>query len=231
MKIENLRAQLALGLALMLFGFGVVMQLRSREMLSERLEAQSERDLVEIIDTLDNEIRSIRLDLTDQRIKLLTFKDSESSNQDILSKAESEISDLKAFVGEKKVSGPGILIRIKDKYGLLTGFDLRQIIEELRSLGAWAIAVNGIRIDYRSSFWRNSGSVYLDKEKLSRDYRIQAIGERALLFQTITMPRGIKDKLKTLKGVQVKVSRDELVRLQPSEHLKPWKLTRENVTR
>ncbi|HEB12966.1 MAG TPA: DUF881 domain-containing protein [Actinobacteria bacterium] len=231
MKIENLRAQLALGLALMLFGFGVVMQLRSREMLSERLEAQSERDLVEIIDTLDNEIRSIRLDITDQRIKLLTFKDSESSNQDILSKAESEISDLKVFVGEKKVSGPGILIRIKDKHGLLTGFDLRQIIEELRSLGAWAIAVNDIRIDYQSSFWRRSGSVYLDKEKLSRDYRIQAIGERALLFQTITMPRGIKDKLKTLKGVQVKVSRDELVRLQPSEHLKPWKLTRENVTR
>ena len=231
MKTENLRTQLALGLALMLFGFGLVMQLRSREMLSERLEAQTESDLVEIIDTLDNEIQSIRSDITDQRIKLLTFKDSQSSNQDILSKAGSEISDLEAFVGEKEVSGPGILIRIKDKHGLLTGFDLRQIIEELRSLGAWAIAVNNRRIDYRSSFWRNSGFVYLDKEKLSRDYRIQVIGEKQLLFQTITMPRGIRDKLKTLNGVQVRVSREELVTLPPGERLKPWKLARESVKR
>ncbi len=231
MKRENLRAQFAIGFALMLFGLGVVMQLRSREMLSERLEAQSDSDLVEIIDTLDNEIRSIRSDITDQRIKLLTFKDSESSNQEILSKAGSEISDLKVFVGEKKVSGPGISIRIKDKHGLLTGFDLRQIIEELRSLGAWAIAVNDKRIDYRSSLWRRSGSVYLDKEKLSRDYRIQAIGERQLLFQTITMPRGIKDKLKTLNGVQVKVRREEEIQMKPSERFKPWKQAHESVTR
>lgn len=214
-KSLPLRAQLILATALMLFGFGLVTQLRSHEQLSERLGAQSERDLVEIIDGLDAEIRSIRSELTDGQIKLVTFKDSSLSNQSIIAKAKAEIDDLAMVVGEKPATAPGIEIKIKDSQRLLTGFDLRQIVEELRSSGSWAIAVNGLRIGPSSSFWRRSGRVYLDGRRLDSKFEIQALGDARLLYQSITLPRGIRDKLVTLDGVDVSVVRKPSIQLAP----------------
>lgn len=219
---RNLRTQFILAFALMLFGFGMAMQLRSHERVSERLEAQSDSDLVEIIDTLDHEVRVIRDELGDTNVKLAAFKNSESSNQEMLEKAKSEIVELQQFSGEKKVAGPGIAIRIKDKQHLLTGFDLRQIVEEFRSLGAWAIAINGTRLDYRSNFYRKSGVVFLDEQKLKPDYRIEAIGEAKLLYQTVTMARGIRDKLNTLNGITVKITRGDTIELGRTKNRSKW---------
>ncbi len=225
---KNLRTQFILAFALMLFGFGMVMQLRSQERVGERLEAQSDSDLVEIMDTLDHEVGAIREELGDANIQLAAFKDSESTNQELLEKAKAEIVELQQFASERKVVGPGIAIRIKDKQHLLTGFDLRQIVEEFRSLGAWAIAINGKRIDYRSNFYRKSGVVFLDGQKLKSDYRIEAIGEAKLLYKTITMARGIRDELNTLNGIHVRITRGETLELSAIKNRSKWQAAQNN---
>lgn len=208
-----LRAQVIIAVALLLFGFGLVTQLISREQLSERLTAQSEPDLIQIIDSLDAEISSIRSELTDQQVRLVGFEDNETSNQAIINRDKNEIADLRLLLGVEGAEGPGIVIEIRDRQRLLTGFDLRQIIEEIRSSGAWAIAVNGRRLDERTSFWRNSGSVYIDGLKLKPVFKIEAVGDAGLLYQAITLPRGIRDKLGTFNGVSVSVRRQSRLRL------------------
>lgn len=211
--IKTFRFQTLIAVALMLFGFGLATQLRSREQLSERLTAQSEPDLVEIIDSLDGEIKAIRTDLTDQQIRLEGFRDNEAGNQALINRTGGEIADLKLLLGREAAQGPGIVIQIKDRRRLLTGFDLRQIIEEIRASGGWAISVNGRRIDERTSLWRDAGYVYVDGLKMRSDFKIEAVGDGALLYQAITLPRGIRDKLDTLKGVSVSVRREKSLRL------------------
>lgn len=211
--VKTFRFQALIAAALMLFGFGLVTQLRSREQLSERLTAQSEPDLVEIIDSLDGEIKAMRTELTDQQIRLVSFRDNEAGNQAIINRTRGEITELKLLLGRDIAQGRGISIQIKDRQRLLTGFDLRQIIEEIRSSGAWAISINGRRIDERTSLWRDAGYVYVDGLKMRSDFKIEAVGDSDLLYQTITLPRGIRDKLDTLKGVSVKVRREKSLAL------------------
>lgn len=207
------RTQIILAASLLLFGFGLVAQLRSHEELSARLEAQSERDLVEIVDKLDSEIRLMRSELSDQQLKLVSFKNSETDNQAIIKKTEAEIGKLQMIVGVKPAEGQGILIKIRNDQQLLTGYDLRQIVEEIRSSGGWAAAVNGRRLGNSSSFWRESGHLYMDDQRLKPALEIAALGDSALLYQAITLPRGIRDKLSTVDGVSVSVKRVERLRL------------------
>ncbi len=211
------RTQLVLALALMLVGFGFVMQLRSFERLTERLESESEADLVEIIDGLNGDIDEIRGELSAERLKLMEYRNSNMDGQTMLTQATQEIADLARFVGETEGIGQGITIEIENEESLLVGLDIRQIVEELRASGAWAISVNGRRLAHSSSLWRRSGTLYLDGQPLTPKLKIEALGPSELLFQTITLPRGIRDKLETLKGVLV------TVREQPSLRLKPVK--------
>lgn len=207
------RIQIILAGALLLFGFGLVTQLRSHEELSTRLEAQSERDLVEIVDKLDSEIRLMRSELSDQQLKLVSFRNSETDNQTIIRKTKAEISELQMIVGVKPAEGQGILITIRNDLQLLTGYDLRQIIEEIRASGGWAVAVNGRRLGSRSSFWRKSGNLYIDGLRIKPNMEIAALGNSSLLYQAITLPRGIRDKLSTVAGVSVSVKRVQRQRL------------------
>jgi uncharacterized protein YlxW (UPF0749 family) len=209
--LASRRTQLVLALALFLLGFGLVMQLRSFEQLSGRLESEAEVDLVEIIDRLDGELKFMRAELMDERLKLVDYQQADDAGKSLLEQTRRDIDKLKMFSGEAPAVGPGVAIKIKDSQRLLTGFDVRQIIEELRASGAWAISVNGIRVGNQSSFWRRAGYVYLDGNKLDAEFTIEAVGAPKLLYQAVTLPRGIKDKLETLRGVSVGIkSRDEL---------------------
>lgn len=222
---KNLRTQGIIAIAFLLFGFGLATQLMSREQISERLTAQSEADLIQIVDSLDAEIKSMRSELTDQKIKLVSFKDTETGTRDILRRTKSEIADLKLLLGAEEAIGQGIVVEINDKQHRLIGFDLRQIIEELRASGAWAIAINNRRIDGRSSLWRKSGSVYLDGKKLAPLFKVEAVGNSDLLYQSITLPGGIRDALENIQGVNIKVARKKSLKLPTLKTSRTWRLT------
>lgn len=208
------RTQFILAFALMLVGFGFVIQMRSHERLSERLESEGEADLVEIIDELNGDIEGIRGELLNERIKLMEFRDSNVDGQAMLTRTSEEIVELTKFVGETDVTGPGVTIEIVNADNLLVGLDIRQIVEELRASGAWAISINNHRLAHSAGIWRSDGKLYLDGRELDSDLRIEALGPPMLLAQAITLPRGIRDKLETLRGVEVTVREESSVRLQ-----------------
>jgi len=220
------RNQIILALALMLIGFGFVIQMRSYERLSERLESESEADLVEIIDELNGEIEDIRGELLNERMKLTEFRDANVDGQAMLTRTSEEIVELAKFVGEAEATGPGAVIEIKNKENLLVGLDIRQVVEELRASGAWAISINGHRLAHSTGIWRSDGKLFLDGRELELDLRIEALGPPTLLAQAITLPRGIRDKLETLRGVEVAVREETSVRLGPVEKQGDARLTK-----
>ena len=219
------RNQIILALAMMLVGFGFVIQMRSHERLSERLESESEADLVEIIDELNGEIEDIRGELLNERIKLMEFRDSNVDGQAMLTRTSEEIVELAKFVGEVEAIGPGVAIDIENRENLLVGLDIRQIVEELRASGAWAISINGHRLAHSAGIWRSDGKLFLDGNELESDLRIEALGPPTLRAQAITLPRGIRDKLETLRGVGVTVRENASIRLGPTEKQDDVRLT------
>lgn len=226
-KGRFIRAQIVLALALMLVGFGFVMQLRTQERLNERLENESEADLAEIIDQLDNEIVGIRGQLLDERIRLMEYRNTNTDEQALLTQAKDEIDDLTKFVGIAGAVGPGIVIDIENEERVLDGLDVRQIVEELRASGAWGISINGRRLDHGSSLWRRAGYVYLDGERLTPRLTIKALGPPRLLYQAITLPRGIRDMLGTLVGVRVTVNEQPEIRIGAVETVRKYRFSNE----
>lgn len=218
---NTMRAQLLIAAALMVVGFGFVMQLRTQERLSERLETESEADLVAIIENIDSEIERVNSEVLESRLTLLQYKSSGADSLEALGATRAEIDELRQYVGATGSVGPGVIMEIENKERLLTGFDIRLIIEELRASEAWAIAVNGRRVDQRSAFWRKSGFIYLDGVKLKPDIKIEALGPPQTLFQTISLPSGVMDQLRTIGGVRVSLRRDREIRLEPVKARRP----------
>ncbi|HEX21153.1 MAG TPA: DUF881 domain-containing protein [Actinobacteria bacterium] len=122
---------------------------------------------------------------------------------------------MRVLLGLDTVAGPGISILIKDKNRYLTGFDIRQLLEELRASGALSLSIDGKRVVAKSSFARHNGSVYMDGRRLRVPYKVSALGKPDILYQSITLPRGIKDRLSHFAGVHLKIDKSERLVLPP----------------
>lgn len=207
---QKIRRQLTIGVILLLLGFGFVTQIKVQEEASQKLVVQSESDLVEIMDRLDTEIQAMRSDITDLQVKLVKYEASATDKRVIINQASQELMALKILVGLEPAKGSGVEVVITDRHKFLTGFDLHQLIEELRASGARAIALNGQRVDTKASFFRKKGRVYLNGHRLKLPYRVVALSDDGdVLYQALLLPRGIKDKLSAFKGVKVFVKKKD----------------------
>lgn len=210
------RRQITISIICLILGFSLVTQLRVQSQAGQRLASQPESDLTEIIDKQDTEIRAMRAEATDLQVQLARYETSSQNQSGIVSEAKDNLNNMRTLVGLDPVVGPGVAITISDKSVYLTGFDIRQLVEELRASGAQAIAVNGYRVVTRTSFARQKTFVYLDGHRLKLPYQVQAIGDVSVLRQAILLPRGIKDKLTAFDGVKFTIKNEDQLKLPAS---------------
>lgn len=218
LSFSTSRRQITIGIICLILGFGLVTQLKVQGEASQRLASQPESDLTEIIDKQDAEIRALRAETTDLQVLLVSYEASSKSRSQILAEAQANLDNMRILIGRHPVAGRGVEIEIRDKNGYLTGFDIRQLVEELRASGAQAIAIGGHRVVANTSFARRRGDIYLDKYRLTLPYRIQAIGDAEVLKQSILLPRGIKDKLSAFDGVRLRINVKEQLSLPPVDY-------------
>lgn len=202
---------------LFLLGLALVTQLKLTSNLERRLASQSVNDLVEIINKLDTENHYLEQQIEKNQQDLRQYVKLAADNSALVENINKQLVSLKLLLGQNSVSGRGVKIVIQDKEHLLTGFDLQQIIYEIKAADGWAVAVNGWRLKQNSAFWRHKGKVYLDGKALKTPYVIEAKGRKsALIFQALTLPRGILDRLSTVRGVSIKIKQTK-VYLQPAK--------------
>jgi uncharacterized protein YlxW (UPF0749 family) len=136
-----------------------------------------------------------------------------------------QIKDLQAAAGLTPVSGPGIRITLSDNpnatkvtstmplsegWGLVHDYDLLQVVNELRSAKAEAIAVRGpggqtFRLTSYTPIRCVGPVVYVNWEPVAAPFTIEAVGDPATLKSVLNMPNGIVDQLKNNGAVGVKV--------------------------
>lgn len=207
MVIQRRRSGVSIAIILFALSFGLVTQIRSQVTPRVSLLDQPEADLAEIIDRLQAESDRTRTDIEELRLRETQYQAASSSEADIAKRARLHLEDLRVLAGVSTVESEGLRITISDREGVLTGFDLRELTDELRASGSAALSLNGMRLLAESSFTRRSGKVYADGKALKRPYVFEVAGDANTLFQTVTLPRGVRDKLTAFRGVSVKVTR------------------------
>ncbi len=199
----RLLATLAAGL--LLVGFLLVAQWRGNASFESSLDRQSDQNLAIIIQELTAENTGIRNEIMALEIRILSAEQETQDRSEVLNEAAKELKALRVIAGLESAVGPGVIVHVKDEERVLLPQDFVALVNELRSGGAEAIAVNDNRVVARSGFSGEGTRIELDGVLLSRDFEVKAIGDPSGLAQALTLPGGLNATLSTFPGVSVEI--------------------------
>lgn len=131
-----------------------------------------------------------------EEIEALNNQLDKSSNRFLAHQAIlEEIEKNWLLTGEREVQGPGIKINIRANIEAIWLVDL---VNELWSAGAEAIAVNGIRLTSETIGFEpvQGNQIILGEYLLSQPYKIEAIGDKQILEQALTQAGGMVGRIK-----------------------------------
>jgi len=168
------------------------------------------------------------------QLKLSALQDKLKSGDVIshqqLASLNQQIKKLQVAAGLATVSGKGIVIKLSDNPnaakdavgaflpGLVHDYDVLQVVNELRSAKADAIAVNKTRITGYTPIRCVGPVIYINWKPAAAPFVIEAIGDPDILSSAMKMPGGILENL-TNQGLGVKVWSSNSLTLSASEGL------------
>jgi uncharacterized protein YlxW (UPF0749 family) len=152
-----------------------VVQVRSQAEVEKTLVHQDSASLAFTIDDLhrsnDSLAEQVRA-LGSRRDHLRSAEGSDDAD------VRAEADRLRAIEGVAPVHGPGIVLKIDAP---LTPLDLQDEMNNLRTAGAEAIALNDVRIVTGSAITVRAGVLEVDGINVQRPWTLQAIGDPARL--------------------------------------------------
>jgi uncharacterized protein YlxW (UPF0749 family) len=175
------RRQLTVGVLLALVGFAGVTQVRANE-VDDSYASLREQDLIDVLDGLAGarqraEAERARLEEIHAELSSTT-----SRTQAALEQATTEADTLSILAGLVPVTGPGVRVTIEEVDGQISLSSMLDVIQELRTVGAEAIQINGqVRVVAQTSFTDSVGGFLVDGQLLSPPYVIDVIGDPDVL--------------------------------------------------
>ncbi|GAA4692687.1 DUF881 domain-containing protein [Nocardioides nanhaiensis] len=182
--------QVVVALLLALLGFAVVTQVRDNQ-VDDSYAGLRQQDLIDVLSGLSGARQRAEAERT--RLERLRddLQSDTSRRQAALQQAETEADALAILGGLVPVTGSGVRIVISEETGRVRLGSLLDVVQELRTVGAEAIAVNGeVRVVAQTSFEEVEGGFLIDGEVLEPPYVIDVIGEPALLSEAISFIDG-----------------------------------------
>jgi len=227
------------------FVFGILLAFGVRSIESVR---QSERDQKENLAGQQQQLTEMQRTLAKEKKNREKLQASlDASNKQLeqggkisklqLAKLNTETKKLQMLMGLTPVKGEGIVIRLSDNPqasanagpdagsflpGIVHDFDLLQVVNELRSAKAEAIAINGVRITGYTPIRCVGPVIYVNYEPKPAPFVVQAIGDADDLQSAVSMPGGIIENLKN-QTLGIKIYQDKLS-LPAAEGLPPMKV-------
>ncbi|WP_408899413.1 DUF881 domain-containing protein [Nocardioides sp. R1-1] len=189
------RRQLVAAVLLALVGFGAVTQVRAAD-TDETYAGLREQELIDLLDGLAGTRQRTETEIERLEEVASGLRDDTTKRQTALDQAEAEVDDLNILAGLVPVTGPGLRVTITEEDGEVRLSSLLDTIQELRTVGAEAIEVNGkVRVVAQTSFAEDDGGFLVDGERIEAPYAIVAIGDPAVLSEAMTFAYGPKKQL------------------------------------
>jgi uncharacterized protein YlxW (UPF0749 family) len=184
---DDRRAQVTVGLVLLLLGFLLVVQLRSQGAGNgmDELTSQDLTLLVANLNTRNDQLRTEVGDLESQLVRVeAAAGDGERSSQQL----RTEIARDRAWAGLDPASGQGVAVALS---GPVPASAVQEILNELRNAGAEALAVGDVRVVTGTVATGDPGSIAVDGRALGNAFSVTAIGDKDALAGTLVRPGGV----------------------------------------
>lgn len=144
--------------------------------------------------------------LKDTNQKIKEYNDRIEKNEEASELIDKELAQSNLAVGKTDVSGEGITVTLKDtEEKNVEGWDLLNLINELKYAGAEAISINGVRIINTTEVvdLANYSYISVGQRRITSPYVVKAIGNKAYLSSILNMKdSGYIDQYKN-KGIDV----------------------------
>ena len=205
----GIRRRNALGLFLCfaLLGFLLVTQIRGHQSSSADLESKSMDDLTSLVGTLSQENDRLQAEITDLRLLVLNAQLAGKNDAGRIAEQQDTLLQLQLVTGLVAGSGLGVHIELRDPKGEVDAFDLNQLVNELKSAGAEAVVVDGMRVQLRSSFAGSGAHLAMSGVPLTTPVLIDAVGNQGDLVSSLTMAGGVVPSLEARPGVTMHIDK------------------------
>lgn len=189
------RSQIVVALLLAALGFAAVTQVRTTE--DDRTYAgYREQDLIDVLNGLAGTVQRNQSELDRLQAARADLLSDTEQREAALEQARGQVDALSVLAGVVPVTGPGIRVTITEKVAQVEVGSFIDLIQELRSVGAEAIQVNGqVRLVAQSSFEQGAGGLVVDGKRLAPPYVVDAIGEPTTLAGAVTFANGPQTQL------------------------------------
>ena len=202
-------AQASLFGVALLIGLLLVGQLRSQARPTE-ISSLPAQELSQLIETLSNRNRELRIGLADIREQLREYGAAGSQGQSALDVTREDLRRITAFAALAPVQGQGIILDVE---GRLDAIALNDLINELRNAGAEAMAVDSIRITHRSVATQGPTALVIDGVEVGERFSLAAIGSPEGLLATMERPGGIISQLEQFINATIVARQSEQITL------------------
>ncbi len=119
-----------------------------------------------------------------------------------LAESTEALNQLRAVNGAAAVTGPGVSVEVS---GPASAANLRDLVNELKSAGAEALAINELRLTLWSAIYEGQSGPVLDGHRLEDPVVIEAIGDPATLREALLRPGGLVPMIEA-NGVALAIS-------------------------
>lgn len=130
------------------------------------------------------------------------------------------LQELKVFAGLTRVSGPGVVITLRDSqkagagmglnFGLpsdaiIHDVDVLKVVNELIASGAEAVSVNNLRVAGSTSFRCVGTTILVNDVKIATPIVVRAIGDPSTLLGAMNMPGGVLAEIRQTDPTMVQI--------------------------
>ena len=215
--------QVTLAVALLALGFLIAAQLRSEGPLV-RYTTQERSPLVETARGLQADQDHLKAQIADLDTQIRSLQQEGVGSSQLAADLDRRLEQAREAAGLVAYEGTGIVLQLTDSTApppqggnqadyLVSGRDLRTVVEALWLAGAEGIAVNGERLKASSGITDIGGTILVNSAYLAPPYQIAAIGPEDL-FDRLGRSAGFVDFMRARSeafGIGVSVAQPDKV--------------------
>ncbi|HET7676772.1 MAG TPA: DUF881 domain-containing protein [Candidatus Limnocylindrales bacterium] len=181
------RGQAVLAAVLFVLGLLIVVQLRAQSG-SAGLQQLSSQDLTTLIANLNTRNGQLRTEVNRLETQLRDLESASRRGESNAGDLRLELRRLRLWAGVEPVRGRGVRVRFD---GPITADAVNDVIDELRSAGAEALALEEVRIVPGSVVGGNPGGLSVEDTPLPERFVLAAIGDPTNLTSVLVRPGGV----------------------------------------
>jgi len=185
--MRDRRNQLTVAAVAFLLGLLVVVQLRTQN-AGTALAGKSAQDLTTLVGGLNTENDRLRAEIHSLEQQLDELRADRAVGASSVEQIQDELARIRAWAGLDPIAGRGVTLVVA---GGVDASSVDDLLNELRSAGAEAIAIEDVRVVPRTTVSGVPGSLDVDGFLLRDPFRIRAIGKPDALVGSLTRGGGI----------------------------------------